>query len=1214
VRSRVVVLVALLTAALVAAAPASPGAAPPDPAALLPARALAAVADVAAPPRATGWLPGEPIGLTGTVGIYDRATGTTTGAPLTLDLRVDNDPARSVGPVVAGPDGVFTAVIPGEATAGLAPGVHAIWAVAQDGGADETEAIAAKVALVASADGEVVLRHQFVSSTGWVKPGGGFPLTTRVENHSPVDLTDLTVTIAAAPSSRFADAEPLAGSGTATVMADTVTWTIPVVPAATADAPGVVTLVTEATAVGLGADPRLVWKDLSSTATLTGGGLDLAEISHGPKVIPPSGGFETARYGDKPFPMVPVKYVDRQPQADNDPADLDRIVNSPDFEGSTFNLYQEMSFGQLFPQGVVPSAGIAAASYSEVEQEFRFTTPAPTGTCRGATVAAAPGAVGSPLFDTRIEGGWYQLPGTTEYYGGDYPAFSLGVAGSIDSACGQIGKGVYDAAVVADPEIDYNLFDSDRDGVVDFFMLIFVGCGGNGGSQIPLPGTPITNELCAYTDAPYDNIWPHSSSLEMQYTDPATGLRGYVSHDQLRSLTEIPQCFVDETYTAFDDCAEFGGTGKDDLPTPVRVGPYNVNPETVFEAASVIGHEYGHHLGLPDFYSSYDAYGTFNLMAADYGQNMTGFSKQDLGWVVPRFLQPGDDVTVTDWDEIKSDIGEIHWETPDGESYVLSAANGDQNVRNGLMWSAKLPIRQILDPAVVAAQASGSKLLWSGRGNDFGCHPTGAHNIDLFLPELRDVADGAEILVTMKTAWDIEWDWDYGFVLTTSDGANYASQPSENGNTTTTLYNPNQQQCFIELDNGLTGQSGTYAQGEPFVTVARNPAENDYSAPLTFVEDAYDISNLAGSNGVVRFSYFTDAAFDRPGWFIDDLVVTVDGKEIYATDFEDGLDHDRFFNGGCGRDGFRTGSICTDGWFLIDAAAGDTADHAYYLELRDRASFDFEGYGQSDRGLMAWEPGLFVEYTDENHGYGNNGVPQPPSQHYLDSQPVEGAECATGASSQCNNASFTIAEGDTTFSDDPAKPHLDNFDDPRSESGRWTFDFGCLTSEVLAMAGHDTAQLQADLVADVRLRAGDGCAVYDIPATADGGEQPAVDAPADARIGVRATTAAVGDTVTFDGSASTGDLPLAYAWNLGDGTTAEGPTVNHAYGEPGTYTVTLAVMDATGDTDTATVQMTVTAAPGGGTTPLPTTGGGAALAGLVLVGAAVGITRLRRRD
>ena len=43
--------------------------------------------------------------------------------------------------------------------------------------------------------------------------------------------------------------------------------------------------------------------------------------------------------------------------------------------------------------------------------------------------------------------------------------------------------------------------------------------------------------------------------------------------------------------------------GPNNLRVFVRVGPYNVNPETAIDKASVISHEYGHSLGLPDFYS-----------------------------------------------------------------------------------------------------------------------------------------------------------------------------------------------------------------------------------------------------------------------------------------------------------------------------------------------------------------------------------------------------------------------------------------------------------------------------------------------------------------------------------------------------------------------------------------------------------------------------------
>ena len=60
----------------------------------------------------------------------------------------------------------------------------------------------------------------------------------------------------------------------------------------------------------------------------------------------------------------------------------------------------------------------------------------------------------------------------------------------------------------------------------------------------------------------------------------------------------------------------------------------------------MISHEYGHSLGLPDYYSSpgsnRETYGDWNLMATDKSQNMDANGKKELGWLVPRVLQPGD--------------------------------------------------------------------------------------------------------------------------------------------------------------------------------------------------------------------------------------------------------------------------------------------------------------------------------------------------------------------------------------------------------------------------------------------------------------------------------------------------------------------------------------------------------------------------------------------
>ena len=64
----------------------------------------------------------------------------------------------------------------------------------------------------------------------------------------------------------------------------------------------------------------------------------------------------------------------------------------------------------------------------------------------------------------------------------------------------------------------------------------------------------------------------------------------------------------------------------------------------------------------------------------------------------------------------------------------------------------------------------------------------------------------------------------------------------------------------------------------------------------------------------------------------------------------------------------------------------------------------------------------------------------------------------------------------------------------------------------------------------------------------------------------------------FDGSASTvgaGATISSYAWNFGDGTSAEGATAAKTFGAAGTYVVRLTITDSLGRTATTTLNVTV---------------------------------------
>jgi M6 family metalloprotease-like protein len=1146
--------------------------------------------------------PGDPFEVSGS--IVEHVGGTVpsnTGVAASFDLEViapDGGVLDSL-PVVAASDGSFTQEVPGSATAGLTAtaatnftttvALRAVDASYTDSNPVPPPATGVWGAKVAGTTGHTLavpatsptIVNSFVSSVGWVKPGDTYPSRVIVTNPTDAAVT-ATVELTAPTGASFTGAT---GPGTHPVSPAGFTWSPGAIPAGES-----ATLVLEAQAATTGQLDTIVWRDLSSTAVLkVSGDDDQTSLSHGPKVIPPSETYNSARYGDRPFPIVPVQYTDRDYQDTHSGDSLEGVINDPNLEGSTFNLFQEMSLGQLFPQGAAPAAGIATADFDSYEPGFEFTQRAvPGNSCSGETFGDSPVDVtDTPLYPERITNGVYNLPGTTGYYGSDSNGSALlgavggvGALQNIDSGCGDTGKLVYDTAAIADPEIDYSDYDTDKDGVVDFFMVVFAGCGGNGESQLSVAG-------CAYPDAPYDNVWPHSSSLENGYSDPVTGLPGFTSDDQLKDLEGNPLWYTDTSYT------EYTTTDNGDaLKVYVRVGPYNVNPETAIDFASVISHEYGHSLGLPDFYSTgtRETYGDWNLMASDQSQNIDAFGRQELGWVVPQVIDETQAQTgITD---SKQDTGVIEWQTPDGTPYTLTHGV-DGIVHNSDMFVAKLPGRILLDPTAFDAGgdsegATPSHLWWSGSGNDFGCSPSSGRNFDLSIPQLADLTDNATVTLSFKSRWDIEWDYDYGYVLTTTDGGEtYTSHASEQGfttsNTDPTAGNPNAIGCQTTYDNGLTGTSGSYAAG----TEASDRKLSE-TPEAVFLTDSYDISDLAGeANGALRFSYYTDGGLARPGWFIDDVTVTVDpdgaGAEepydIFASDFETsgGPSDPQVFNGGC-REDLSTAQACTLGWKYLQAGAAAVQDHAYYMEMRDRSGFDLDGNGQANNGGAGFGAGFYLAYTDESHGYGNVGTDDPPAQSPLDSVPQPGNEAPN-----LDDAAFTAAAARSTFSDDPADPHVDNYSDPTTDSGNWEFAFDCLDFTVDSMSGEGNGPEEADgdLTGDVTFTVGAGCGEFDYGHVADGGGGGGDNTAPTAVATATPTTAEAGDEIRLSGAAST-DLEtpndLDYSWDFDNGGSTKDAGTRLAkvtYTEAGTYTPTLTVTDPQGLVSTATATVVV---------------------------------------
>lgn len=107
--------------------------------------------------------------------------------------------------------------------------------------------------------------------------------------------------------------------------------------------------------------------------------------------------------------------------------------------------------------------------------------------------------------------------------------------------------------------------------------------------------------------------------------------------------------------------------------------------------------------------------------------------------------------------------------------------------------------------------------------------------------------------LTFDTYWDIEDNWDFGFVqVSTDDGASWTSLP---GAYTTDVIDPDGHPDIAANLPGLTGWSCYYA------------------ADPCWINLEYDLSAYDGQDILIAFRYMTDWAFTYEGWFIDNVMV-----------------------------------------------------------------------------------------------------------------------------------------------------------------------------------------------------------------------------------------------------------------------------------------------------------------------------------------------------
>lgn len=174
-----------------------------------------------------------------------------------------------------------------------------------------------------------------------------------------------------------------------------------------------------------------------------------------------------------------------------------------------------------------------------------------------------------------------------------------------------------------------------------------------------------------------------------------------------------------------------------------------------------------------------------------------------------------------------------------GVDYIRIACDGPVTLRfEGSTRTGLLP----------ASPYSGDYAFWTNKGDES----------DMTLTREFDFTDvSGPITLTYQTWYDIEEDWDYVYLLTSTNGGDdwdFVQTPS--GTDTNPTGN--------SYGWGYTGLSG--GDGE-------------------WIQESVDLSDFAGQQVLVRFEYITDAAVNGEGLLVDDIAVeAVD----YFEDFEAG--------------------------------------------------------------------------------------------------------------------------------------------------------------------------------------------------------------------------------------------------------------------------------------------------------------------------------------
>ncbi len=474
--------------------------------------------------------------------------------------------------------------------------------------------------------------------------------------------------------------------------------------------------------------------------------------------------------------------------------------------------------------------------------------------------------------------GWVTVPHSEGYYG--IPPCGAG-PGSFDGGVAPVTNLVVDALDVfsatnpayyndTGPDAFWPRYDANSDGIVDTFWIIHAG-------------------MDSQTTGDPNDISSHSGDMR----NTAGWEQGF-------------KVYEGDALTTADD---------------IYVGPYTMQPENL--DLGVLAEEFGHNFfGFPDMYVfdvNSNSIAFWNIMSDGVWAGYLGGSTP-VGmplWfrmIAACGTDAGGNPIACNWQE---PMVERDYDAPSGEVTIgqleKTPAGLDKGVRINLPDYTE----------VIENPAGDGKAAYSGKGRD---------QVDLLLSRQIAVGATATGTLTMDAYWNIEDDWDYGYVMVNGE-------------------------LIQDMDGVFTDS---------------NPNGNNLGWGLTGTDEGtlrFDLSAYAGQTITLTLRYKTDTAATYTGWWIDNIIL----DRTVIEDFEAAAAPDTFPAEWTNSD---------PGWLVVPQSG--TYQRYYLAEWRADTKYDkmvktcyvTTNFSLTPQGQVEWVvervpyniPGALLYYRDTKYG------------------------------------------------------------------------------------------------------------------------------------------------------------------------------------------------------------------------------------------------------